>query len=67
MNKETKYNIAINSNSDSTIFYSGYFTDIDDGWNSAWKDKNFFGFFDEKDDRIYIINWDYVVWVSVAK
>lgn len=63
MNKETKYNIAINSNSASTIFYSGYFTEIDDGWT----DKNFFGFFDEKDDRIYIINWDYVVWVSIAK
>lgn len=61
MNKETKYNIAINTNSDKTIFYTGYF---DDDTAEEWTEKNFFGFYEERDDKTYMINWDYVVWVS---
>jgi len=68
--RKTKYTIAVISGRD-TFFYNGYFFPSIPIDNFSFLDnedvKGFFEFYDERDDCIYLIRWDKVIWIKEVK
>lgn len=67
--RKKKYTIAVDS-SKGILFYNGHFTSFD--FSDKYPDeefelKGFFGFYDERDDDIYWIKDEKIIWVKEIK
>ena len=65
--RKTKYTIAVISGQ-STFFYNGKFIAALPLPEEEFADsKDFFCFYDEKDDCEYWIRWDKVIWIKEVR